>query len=483
MAALERSLIRTSSGVILLALVSLATFAEDWDPTPKGDVDAGGDKRRVPIVFVHGGNGAGEQFERQAMHFTSNGYPGTWIAAFDYSTAGAIGRRRGPGQPASGASRASAPQGTPSGAPPVSLAATEVTEALDKFIDEVRKRTGHAKVNLVGHSFGTLQSARYLNDSTRAAKIAHYASMGGGPATNQGGVPSIAVSGIGDFASRGQGPRASNGGVTAKMPDFQDHVMVCTSDEAFEAIYTFFNDGEKPKTMKIEPQAEPLVSGVVKSYVNNQPLVGAKIEVWEVAQETGRRTKDKPLVTFVATEDGRWGPFRAQPGQYYEFVIHDKALARPRHVYREPFYHNDRLVYFRISAAAEGYAPSPLDKAPKYLTDENAVFNVRHQNGALLPGIMSLSVNGTEVCTDELTPASTTTVALYVVDGNENGKSEFTKVEDPAFTGPFIRSVDMYIPADPPGHVEFKLNKRVLNVPNWKGAETGQIQVVFDDYR
>jgi hypothetical protein len=152
-------------------------------------------------------------------------------------------------------------------------------------------------------------------------------------------------------------------------------------------------------------------------------------------------------------------------------------------VFREPFRHHDSLVYFRISAAAEGYTPSSLDKEPKYLTDKSAVFNVRHQNGALLPGVMSLKVNGTEVCTDELTPAARTTVALYVVDGNENGKSDFTKVEDPVFTGAFIGSVDMFIPADPSGHVEFKLNKRVLNVPSRKGVETGLVQVVFDDFQ
>ena len=461
-------------------LISVVGNAQDWDPTPKGDVDAGGDRKRIPVVFVHGASGVGEQFERQAMHFTSNGYPGTWIAAFDYSTAGRIRSSGGP--PAAGAPAVPAPAGAPSSTPPATLTTTPTIEALDRFIDDVMKRTGHAKVNLVGHSLGTFQSATYLSDPKRAAKIAHYASMGGRPATNQGGVPSIAVSGIGDFASRGRGPQASDGGVTAKMPDFQDHVMVCTSDEAFEAIYTFFNDGEKPKTMKIEPQAEPLVSGYVKSYVNNVPLAGAKVEVWEVAKETGSRTKSKPLITFTATQDGQWGPFRADPKQYYEFVIRDKALALPRHVFREPFSHNDRLVYFRLSAAAEGYTPSPLDKEPKYLTDKSAVFNVRHQNGALLPGIMSLKINGTEVCTDELTPAARTTVALYVVDGNENGKSDFTKAEDPAFTGAFISSVDMFIPTESSGHVEFKLNQRVLNVPARKGTETGLVQVVFDDF-
>ena len=363
------------------------------------------------------------------------------------------------------------------------MAPSAITEALDKFIDEVRARTGQAKVNLVGHSWGTAQSMTYLADDTHAAKVAHYASMGGGEVNNRGGVPSIAVSGIGDTASGGQGPRATNGGVTAKMPDHQDHVMVCTSDEAFEAIYTFFNNGEKPKTMKIEPQAEPIVSGYVKSYINNVPLPGAKVEVWEVAKETGKRAKDKPLITLTASDGGKWGPFRAKPGQYYEFVVHEKQLAHPRHVYREPFIRNDQLVYFRIGAKAEGYSPSPLDTVPKYLTDKNAVFNVRHQNGALLPGIMSLKINGTEVCSEELTPKVSTVVALYVVDGNENGKTDLSKVEDAAFNGDFIRGVDMFVPADPQTSVQFKLNNRVLNVPAWKSSETGHIQVVFDDYQ
>lgn len=439
---------------VALVLVSSAALAEQWDPTPKRDINQGGDSKRLPVVFVHGASGCGEQFERQAMHFTSNGYPVNWVVAYDYNSVG------------------------PSAGP----------EGIEKFIDGVLKRTGHAKVNLVGHSRGTLESGKYLSDSSRAAKIAHYASVGGAAATNLNGVPSIAVSGLGDSASRGKGPQASDGGVTAKMPDYQDHVMVCTSDESFEAIYTFFNDGEKPKTMKIEPEAETLIAGFVKSYGQNVPCGGAKVEVWEVARATGRRTSDKPLFTSTTSEDGRWGPFRAQPGQYYEFVVYDKALAKPRHVYREPFSHTDALAYFRITAAADNYTPSPLDKAPKYLTNKNAVFNVRQQNGALLPGIMSLKINGTEIITEAIIPrgpgpAMPTIVALYVADGNENGQSDFAKIEDAVFRAPFVSSVDMFLPSHPHGHVEFQLNDHVLNVPTSKSSETGQINVVFDDYR
>ena len=110
---LPKSIIWEFGGAMLLALVSVAGYAQDWDPTPKGDINAGGDKKRVPVVFVHGGNGAGEQFERQAMHFTSNGYPGTWVVAFDYSTAGAIGGARGPGGARGTRGAGAAPGATP----------------------------------------------------------------------------------------------------------------------------------------------------------------------------------------------------------------------------------------------------------------------------------------------------------------------------------------------------------------------------------
>lgn len=478
MLALIRSRNVSLPGMLALALVSTAALAQDWDPTPIADPDADGDKSRLPIVFVHGQNGAGDQFERQAMHFTSNGYPASWVVPFDYNTArsGSLPRRPPTGEGESGTRRRrrSIPEG------PFSRS---TTEPLDKFIDELRARTGHDQVNLVGHSRGTFESAAYLSDPERAAKIAHYASVGGGPATNPNGVPSIAISGLGDF---GRGPSASDGGVVGWMPAYQDHVMVCTSDESFWSIYTFFNDGEKPKTMKMVPEEKPQVGGYVQSYIHNKPLAGAKVEVWEVAQATGRRIKDTPLVTLTVGEDGSWGPYSAQPGQHYEFVVHGTAASMPLHFFRTPFTHSDRFVYFRIAAAADDYAPTPFNSAPHLLTDSNAVFVVRHQNGSLLPAVMTLKLNGTDLIVDPILPTTSgprqnPTVALYVADGNENGKSDLTRIE--GFDGAFVASADVFIPADPQASVEFRLNGHVLNVPALPAATAGPISVVFEDWR
>lgn len=467
----------------LMCVLSVAATvgADDWDPAPILGSEEIGDKTRVPIVFVHGQNGAGDQFERQSMHFANNGYPPNWIVPFDYNTSR---WDRGPGRrPGAGAS---SPEGgrprSPRRERPEGPYTTSTTEDLDAFVDALRARTGFDKVNLVGHSRGTAESAAYLSDPERAAKIAHYASVGGGNATNPNGVPSIAISGMGDFRP---GPGASNGGKVGWMPAYQDHVMVCTSDESFWEIYTFFNDGEKPKTMRMTPEERPQVGGYVKSYIHNKPLEGASVNVWAVDPATGIRLKKKPAITLPVAADGQWGPFSAKPGQPYEFVVHGTAAKPPPRFYRTPFTHSDRLLYFRIAAMADDYQSSPFDDAPHLLSDKNPVFVVRHQNGSLLPGVMTLTINGTNLIVDPIIPTTTqptqsATVALYLADGNSNGVTDLSTIK--GFGGAFVSSADIFIPADPSRGVEFKLNDHVLNVPALPASKAGPISVVFEDY-
>jgi len=454
-----------SALIVWMCVVGMAAGAEKWDPAPIAGSDEAGDKTRVPIIFVHGQNGAGDQFERQKMHFTSNGYPASWVVAFDYNTA--VGGRT-PGQP-----RPARPEGPYT---------TGTTADLDKLVDAVRARTGFDKINLAGHSRGTFESAAYLSAPERAAKIAKYATIGGGDATNPNGVPSIAISGLGDIRP---GPAAENGGVVSWMPDYQDHVMVCTSDESFWAVYTFFNDGEKPKTLRITPEERPQVSGYVKSYIHNMPLQGATVHVWEVEAKTGQRSAKKPLTTLEVAADGQWGPFSAKHGQHYEFVVHGTKASVPLRFFRTPFTHSDRLVYFRIAANAEGYSKTPFNDAPQLLNDETAAYVVRHQNGALVPGVMTLKMDGVDLIVDPILPTTkearqNPTVALYIADGNSNGKTDLSRLD--GFQGAFVASADVFVPANAKKSVRFELNDHVLNVPAVAGSEAGAISVIFEDF-
>src|SRR3954453_24118914 len=75
--------------------------------------------KRHPILFVHGIEGTGAQFESQALRFTSNGYRHGWIDEVDYDSTRATGDK------------------------------SEVDAQIDAKIAELKKRTGSKKVDLV----------------------------------------------------------------------------------------------------------------------------------------------------------------------------------------------------------------------------------------------------------------------------------------------------------------------------------------------
>src|SRR6266480_1898678 len=47
--------------------------------------------RYNPILFVHGIEGSGAQFESQKMRFMSNRYPTSWVDEVDYNSTRAVG--------------------------------------------------------------------------------------------------------------------------------------------------------------------------------------------------------------------------------------------------------------------------------------------------------------------------------------------------------------------------------------------------------
>src|SRR5712691_8794866 len=53
--------------------------------------DAASSFKQNPILFVHGIEGSGAQFESQKMRFMSNGYPDPWIDEVDYNSTRAVG--------------------------------------------------------------------------------------------------------------------------------------------------------------------------------------------------------------------------------------------------------------------------------------------------------------------------------------------------------------------------------------------------------
>src|SRR2546423_7315567 len=121
--------------------------------------------KRNGIIFVHGIEGSGGQFESQAMRFTSNGYAHDWIDEVDYNSTRAVAEPK------------------------------EVEEQIDAAVAAMKQHTGRPQVDIVAHSLGTTVMYRYLTDAEKGAErrknVSHYINVDG-QAKNPG-VPTLAV--------------------------------------------------------------------------------------------------------------------------------------------------------------------------------------------------------------------------------------------------------------------------------------------------
>jgi pimeloyl-ACP methyl ester carboxylesterase len=417
--------------------------------------------RLLPVLFVHGLEGTGAQFESQALRFTSNGYPAGYIDEVDYDS-----------------TRASADQ-------------SQVDAQIDAKIAELKRRTGAPKVDLVGHSLGTTVSYDYLTDSSRGAarraNVAHYVNIDG--QSNDPGVPTLAL-----WAGRRQGTVTGaittphmNGAKNVTIPN-QTHVQTCTSWQSFQQIYDFLT-GKKPAQDIIRQRGSIQLAGRALTFPQNQGLAGATVQVWPLGP-TGHRTSNSPLASLRITDGseggGGWGPITVQSGSRYEF-----AVAQPGqptlHIYYEPFVRSDYTLRLLDSVALTTYVGDRPGS-------ESAV-NIRYKElWGDVPGQTDvLSINGTSVCTASLCPWTKQINAYFAFDDNRNRRTDLTS--DPVIGNlPFLAGGDVFIPSSPTaagttaaGTTTFQLRSRgagpvrTVTTPNWDSLTDG-IVVNWNDY-
>src|SRR3954451_412880 len=272
---------------------------------------AGAKTKRHPILFVHGIEGTGAQFESQALRFTTNGYPHGWIDEVDYDSTRATGDN------------------------------SEVHAQMDAKIAELKRRTGAKKVDLVGHSLGTIVSYDYLTDSEKGAErrksIAHYINVDG--QSDNPGVPTLAL-----WAGRRAG--SMTGAITTPHMDGaknatiknQTHVQTCTSWESFVQMFKFLA-GKRPAHDIVRQRGRIKVAGRALTFPQNAGLAGTTVQIWPL-KANGQRAGKQPHASLAVTDGSRggggWGPIRVQAGRRYEFALvrsDDPTL----HIYYEPF--------------------------------------------------------------------------------------------------------------------------------------------------
>lgn len=445
-------------GVLTLGLTSLGSGTASAGGAPT--TDDGGEL--LPIVFVHGQSGSAQQFETQAMRFTSNGYPDDLLFAFEYDTS----------QP------------------------TSPLADLDAFIDDVLDETGADEVHAIGHSRGTFVWTGYLANPgfDGADKVDKYVNVEGvALPTLPGGVPTIGIWGEWNTADSGFNRRGNTNAQIGPDPAdnfyFGDksHTETMTSPEAFGVMYDFLV-GEPPATTDVvaEPPGRVSISGRAVLFPENLGYAGATVEVWRVDPSTGHRIGVRPLAVSAIGDDGAFGPVGINGTKHYELALVRPEDGSVHHFYFEPFTRSDHFV--RLNAARPGtgleaFTPKSDD------TTNLVVVRQRELWGDQAASSDVLTIGGTNVLTPLTSPRASSNLALFAQDDGLDGVTSLGKGELFPFNFiAFITAADVATPASPGGAGTVQLTETArgsgatatLNVPNWPST-TDRMTVQFRD--
>jgi triacylglycerol lipase len=370
----RRQVLLASAGVAAMSLTACASLSSS--PVP-------------PIVFVHGNGDSAALWLTTLWRFESNGWPRSHLHAIDlpYPLARDEDAKPQPGRSST----------------------QEHMAYLSKEVEQVLAATGAKQVVLIGNSRGGNAIRNYIQNGGGADKVSH-AITGGTPHHGVWAIPGFRegneFSGTGAFlkalnapknaagdevtgpvkwmtirsdnndkfaqpdglwiGAKGTATRVSfagpelKGAVNVVIPRI-DHRETSFSPAAFEASYKFIT-GQAPSTLAVTAEKSITLSGQITglgldslnptsgAFVNNLPVVGAKLEVFETSA-TGERLGAAVHSKIVAA-DGQWGPMTAKPDARYEFVVSAPGYAT-LHIYRSPFPRSSKLVHLRAERMAD----------------------------------------------------------------------------------------------------------------------------------
>jgi pimeloyl-ACP methyl ester carboxylesterase len=403
-----------------------------------------------PVLFVHGIEGSGAQFESQKMRFMSNGYPRAWFDEVDYNSTRAVADK------------------------------SEVHQQIDDAIAALKQRTGQRRVDVVAHSLGTTVMYDYLTKGPTAAErrrnVGRYVNVDG--QENNPGVPTLAV-----WAGRGEPGRHMDGAENVTIPN-QTHVQACTSAEAFVEYFRFLT--RRRPANDIVPQSGSIeIAGKALNFPENRGMAGATVEIWEV-DDNGRRTSAAPLESLPIMDGsqggGAWGPVTVEAGRRHEFAL-VRSPSPTLHVYYEPFVRSDYTLRLLRSDAIETYAG--------LRPESQSAVNIRYKELWGDQGAESdqLLINGLNVCTPTLCPISKQVNAFFAFDRNRDHQTDLSSPDPVLGRLPFIQGADVFIPGStPPDDVtSFQLLSRgagpvrTLRTPNWESTNDGTI-IQWNDF-
>ncbi|GAB4400677.1 MAG: hypothetical protein OHK0048_16130 [Rhodoferax sp.] len=211
---------------------------------------------------------------------------------------------------------------------------------LKQMLADIAARRGESSIVLIGQGQGARTIEAYLRQPDAAPKVTQALLIGGDVTPSAAAAPAKAAAPASAPASAAA--PASPVAVT-RWP-----AVARWDDAAFAGVWTALT-GAPPRWRSIWPEFDQVVSGTVLGLaaepaprpgttgapvVNNRPLAGASLRVYPVDAATGLRTGE-PVYQTRTDDQGRFGPWHAQQGQAYEWVIQANGYA-VTHIYRGP---------------------------------------------------------------------------------------------------------------------------------------------------
>jgi pimeloyl-ACP methyl ester carboxylesterase len=303
-----------------------------YGPTLKKDVP--------PVVFVHGEGDSAAYWQDMVWRFESNGWPRNRLFALQQP------------YPLARDVDAKAQAGRSSDADQMTFLKVEV--------DKVIEQTGAPQVVLVGQGRGAYAIRNYILNADGEKNVSHVV-LGGPDGLKTAAASKLSLT---DYESA-----ALKGVKSLVIPHAEQRDGAFTA-ESFVTSYRFLT-GKEPASLTIWPQLEIVLDGTVtgmgvtsddrargaeNAFFNNLPVPKARVEVFAVQKDTGLRLG--PAVYHKAVgADGRWGPFLAQQGVSYEFVVRAPGYAAT-HIYRSPFVRGSNLVHLKATRIADADLPA-----------------------------------------------------------------------------------------------------------------------------
>ncbi len=397
----------------------------------------------VPIVAVHGYLASGDTYDKLFARFRANGYCAQNLYVFDWNTVGLDNNRL----------------------------------ALKNFVEDVIESTGSEKVYLIGHSLGTRLCYETLLATSLSDIVKGYVHIAGfkynRPAGKGGAIPTLNIWSESDYIVPGNDMPGATNVVFSDL----DHFEVATNTNSFKEIYKFFLGKEPSVEEPLQKEGGVIISGKAVSFVENIPMKGALIKIYEVNESNGLRIGDA-IYQLKAREAGFWGPVELSASSHYEFLVYTgKSGDRPIHYYRESLEYDNELIYLRTFPPKVSLGSLIVSEIPG--KDDQGVSIYFNTSQSVVNGRDVLKIDNKIVSTPVLTPIERDIIALFLYDGNRNDSSDIKGLN---FLGgqTVVDAVDFYFPTISQQTIKYELNGRTLNVKNWPSKSDGISVAIFN---